>query len=76
MDYKYFICDVFTTQRFSGNPLAVFPNAEGLSDLEMQKIAREFNFSETTSSNPLMILDVNTKAIIPIDNPAIDSKLA
>ena len=48
MDYKYFICDVFTTQRFSGNPLAVFPNAEGLSDLEMQKIAREFNFSETT----------------------------
>ena len=48
MAYKYFICDVFTDQRFSGNPLAVFPNAEGLSDLEMQKIAREFNFSETT----------------------------
>lgn len=48
MDYQYFICDVFTDERFSGNALAVFPEAQGLSDLQMQKIAREFNFSETT----------------------------
>jgi trans-2,3-dihydro-3-hydroxyanthranilate isomerase len=48
MDYRYFICDVFTKQRFSGNPLAVISEAQGLSDFQMQQIAREFNFSETT----------------------------
>jgi trans-2,3-dihydro-3-hydroxyanthranilate isomerase len=41
-------CDVFTETRFGGNPLAVLPRAEGLSDEQMQRIAREFNFSETT----------------------------
>lgn len=46
--YKYYICDVFTDSRFSGNQLAVIPKASGLSDKQMQKIAREFNFSETT----------------------------
>lgn len=48
MRYPYFICDVFTTTRFGGNPLAVLPRAEGLSTEQMQKIAREFNFSEST----------------------------
>ena len=48
MNYRYFVCDVFTDQRFSGNPLAVVPEAEGLSERLMQQIAREFNFSETT----------------------------
>ena len=48
MSYTYYICDVFTDQRFGGNPLAVLPDAEGLSDPEMQQIAREFNFSEST----------------------------
>lgn len=46
--YRFFQLDVFTTQRFSGNPLAVFPDADGLSDAEMQAIAREMNLSETT----------------------------
>jgi trans-2,3-dihydro-3-hydroxyanthranilate isomerase len=40
--------DVFTDRRFGGNPLAVFPDAAGLSDTEMQAIAREFNLSETS----------------------------
>ena len=40
--------DVFTSQRLQGNPLAVFPDARGLSDAEMQAIARETNLSETT----------------------------
>jgi trans-2,3-dihydro-3-hydroxyanthranilate isomerase len=48
MGYRYFICDVFTDRRFSGNQLAVLPEAGGLSDEQMQQIAREFNFSETT----------------------------
>ncbi len=40
--------DVFTTQRFGGNPLAVFPDAARLSDRQMQQLATEFNLSETT----------------------------
>src|SRR5256714_1759156 len=47
MKYRYYICDVFTETRFGGNPLAVLPNAEGLSDHQMQQITREFNFSES-----------------------------
>ena len=47
MKYHYFICDVFTEQRFGGNQLAVLPDAETLSEWQMQQIAREFNFSET-----------------------------
>lgn len=45
--YRFYICDVFTGSRFGGNPLAVLPEAEGLSGSQMQQIAREFNFSET-----------------------------
>ena len=48
MQYKYYICDVFTKKRFGGNPLAVFPEAEGLTDNQMQQIAREFKFSESS----------------------------
>jgi trans-2,3-dihydro-3-hydroxyanthranilate isomerase len=48
MRCRYYICDVFTDTRFGGNQLAVFPEAEGLSDTQLQQIAREFNFSETT----------------------------
>jgi len=46
--YRYYICDVFTDMRFGGNQLAVLPQADGLSKQQMQQIAREFNFSETT----------------------------
>jgi len=45
--YRYLVCDVFTDTRFNGNQLAVLPDAAGLSGSQMQKIAREFNFSET-----------------------------
>ena len=48
MQYRYFIVDVFTARRFGGNPLAVVPDASGLGAADMQRIAREFNFSETT----------------------------
>src|SRR5204863_7465972 len=48
MKYRYYTCDVFTETRFGGNPLAVLPKAEGLSDRQMQQITREFNFSEST----------------------------
>jgi trans-2,3-dihydro-3-hydroxyanthranilate isomerase len=47
MHYRYHICDVFTDTRFGGNQLAVLPEAQGLSDRQMQQVAREFNFSES-----------------------------
>ncbi|MFW2588980.1 PhzF family phenazine biosynthesis protein [Sagittula sp. SSi028] len=40
-------CDVFTTQAYAGNPLAIVERADALSDQQMQTIAREFNLSET-----------------------------
>lgn len=46
--FKFVTCDVFTESRFGGNPLAVLVDARGLTSEEMQIIAREFNFSETT----------------------------
>ncbi len=46
--YPFVTVDVFTERRFGGNPLAVFPDARGLSDAEMQALADEFNLSETT----------------------------
>jgi trans-2,3-dihydro-3-hydroxyanthranilate isomerase len=46
--FTYYICDVFTEKRFGGNQLAVLPESTGLSDRQMQQIAREFNFPEST----------------------------
>jgi trans-2,3-dihydro-3-hydroxyanthranilate isomerase len=48
MRYRYYTCDVFTSARFGGNQLAVLPDAQDLSDRQMQQIAREFNFAEST----------------------------
>ncbi len=42
------IVDVFTRDAGGGNPLAVFFDGRGISDTAMQRLAREFNFSETT----------------------------
>jgi trans-2,3-dihydro-3-hydroxyanthranilate isomerase len=55
--YQFRTVDVFTTRRFGGNPLAVFPDARGISDHDMQRLAAEFNLSETTF-------------VLPPDNPA------
>jgi trans-2,3-dihydro-3-hydroxyanthranilate isomerase len=48
MRRRFVTCDVFTDTRFGGNPLAVVLDADGLSDAQMQQVAREFNYSETT----------------------------
>jgi trans-2,3-dihydro-3-hydroxyanthranilate isomerase len=47
MRLTFHTLDVFTTQRFGGNPLAVVLDADGLDTAGMQAIAREFNLSET-----------------------------
>lgn len=44
---KFYQADVFSSLPFGGNPVAVFPDAQGLSDDQLQQIAREMNLSET-----------------------------
>jgi trans-2,3-dihydro-3-hydroxyanthranilate isomerase len=44
----FYIVDVFAEEKYAGNQLAVFRGGGALSDIEMQRIAREMNFSETT----------------------------
>jgi len=46
--YTFYIVDVFTKKKHAGNQLGVFRDAKGLSDEEMQKFAKEMNYSETT----------------------------
>jgi trans-2,3-dihydro-3-hydroxyanthranilate isomerase len=46
--YDFVTLDVFTDRKFGGNQLAVFPDARGLSDAQMQSLAAEMNLSETT----------------------------
>ena len=46
--YEFVQVDVFTRTPLAGNPLAVFSDARGLTDEEMQALAREMNLSETT----------------------------
>ena len=47
MRRRFITADVFTDQPFGGNPVAVLPDAAGLSTDQMQRLAREFNLSET-----------------------------
>jgi trans-2,3-dihydro-3-hydroxyanthranilate isomerase len=54
--------DVFTDRRFGGNPLAVVHGADGLTDAQMQGIAREFNLSETVF-------------LLPAENPAHSARV-
>jgi trans-2,3-dihydro-3-hydroxyanthranilate isomerase len=55
--FPFVTLDVFTDRKFGGNPLAVFTDARGLSDEQMQSLAAEFNLSETTF-------------VLPPENPA------
>lgn len=56
-EYRFHTLDVFTDHVFGGNPLAVLPDARGLSDADMTRITREFNLSETVF-------------VLPPDDPA------
>src|SRR2546428_14118029 len=44
---RYVVADVFTDTPLAGNPVAVFTDARGLEAVEMQRLARELNLSET-----------------------------
>ena len=52
IEYPYETVDVFTTEKYKGNPLAVFPNASGMPEAQLQSIAKEFNYSEITFVYP------------------------
>jgi trans-2,3-dihydro-3-hydroxyanthranilate isomerase len=52
MQRRYITVDVFTDRAFGGNPLAVVLDAQGLTTAQMQAIATEFNYSETTFALP------------------------
>ena len=62
--YRYRVVDVFTERPLEGNALAVFPDAPGLDDATMQKIARELNLSETTFVSPATRADCAAKVRI------------
>lgn len=47
MQYSYYLVDVFTEQAFSGAQIAVFPEAEGLSDMQMHSLANELSLTES-----------------------------
>ncbi len=51
-EYRYLHLDVFTEEPMAGNQLAVFPEPAGLDDGQMQRIANEMNFAETTFAWP------------------------
>ncbi len=58
---EFFFVDAFTTETFGGNPAGVIPNAENLTDEDMQKIANELNLSETAFLLPTSNADANYK---------------
>jgi PhzF family phenazine biosynthesis protein len=67
MRYRYHIVNVFTQgqDRFSGNPLAVFEDARGLDDDTMQRLALQFNLSETTFVLPSDSADARVRIFTP-----------
>ena len=62
MPVQYHTLDVFTARVFTGNPLAVVPDATGLDDETMKAITREFNYSETVF-------------VLPATSPGADCRL-
>jgi trans-2,3-dihydro-3-hydroxyanthranilate isomerase len=73
-NYRFFQVDVFTDRPFGGNPLAVFPEAEGLTTGEMQNLARELNLSETTFVLPPEVPEADFK--VRIFTPATEIPFA
>ena len=64
-EYRIIYLDAFTSEPFSGNPCAVLPQAEGLTDAQMQKIAMETNLSETAFVFPSDKATVKVRYFMP-----------
>lgn len=72
--YPFYQYDVFTRVPFGGNQLAVFPDAQGLTTQQMQDLAREMNFSETTFVLPPEIPGAQKK--VRIFTPSLEMPMA
>jgi PhzF family phenazine biosynthesis protein len=64
-EFAFRIVNVFAEERLAGNPLAVFENARGLSDADMQALALQFNLSETTFILPSEVADARVRIFTP-----------
>ena len=73
-ELRFIQADVFTDRPFTGNPLAIFPEADGLSSEEMQSIAQEMNLSETTFVLPAT--DLKAQFRLRIFTPTSELPLA
>jgi len=73
-EYRFVQVDVFTDRPFGGNPLAVFPDAQGLTEGEMQSLAREMNLSETTFVLPPQVPGADFR--VRIFTPAVELPFA
>jgi trans-2,3-dihydro-3-hydroxyanthranilate isomerase len=69
---QYLFYDVFTGQPLLGNQLAVFTDGRGLTTAQMQAIAREINFSETTFILPAERADTDVR--MRIFTPAVEMR--
>lgn len=74
MTIPFYIVDVFTNTKYAGNQLAVFKNAASLTTSQMQEIAREINFAESTFITAVDA--VNNTAAMRIFTPAHEMKFA
>jgi PhzF family phenazine biosynthesis protein len=72
--YPFHLVNVFAESHFGGNPLAVFSNADGLTDTLMQAIAKQFNLSETVFI--FAPTDANAVANLRIFTPNYELPLA
>ena len=66
MEVNIYQVDVFTNQAFGGNPAGIVPDARGLSDTDMQNIAREMNLSETVFIIPIDESNYRVRFFTPI----------
>jgi len=72
--FRYVVCDVFTDVPLAGNQLAVFTDARDLTDAEMQALAKEMNFAETTFVLPPTAGDADVR--IRIFTPSVELPFA
>jgi trans-2,3-dihydro-3-hydroxyanthranilate isomerase len=65
-EYAVKVVDAFTTRPFAGNPCGVVTRADGLTDAQMQAIARELNLSETAFVLPSQVADFRVRFFTPL----------
>lgn len=85
-NYRFRVVNVFAQSKLEGNPLAVIEDARGLSDIEMQQLALQFNLSEITfifahvhgrtPQQPLSSEEAHADAVVRIFTPTFEMPFA